>query len=220
MRKWTSKFFSSYSHNKKTLTIPYSTPLPYSFPSPRIVKKSHSFVATNANKKDYFVQPQTPTITHRSYSVMRSNTSSLILNSPKQQSPLITSTGAGATSTTGGSGLIKEPILQLPTAKRLFMSPGRTKSMTAITVTNNKNTNITNAATTNATTTTTTIAATTTTTTTNETTNVVNMKLPIQQHLQHQRPLTPLNKLRGLFSAYRECLDTSSGQLSTSPTSP
>ncbi|KAI8116387.1 hypothetical protein FF38_14068 [Lucilia cuprina] len=199
-------------HSWKSTIMRYPNEEKDYFPSPRIVKKSHSFVATSANKKDYYVQPQTPTSMQRSYSIVRSNTSSLILHSPRQQqSPLATSAVSLSTSTGGGGGggILKEPILQLPTAKRLFMSPGRPKTMTAISLANNTNTNVTTAS---ATTTTT---ATTTATAKNPI-NVVSMKLPIQQHMQ--KPVTPLNKLRGLFSAYRECLDSS--PLSTSSTSP
>lgn len=143
--------------------------------------------------------PQTPTLLHRTHSIIRTNTSSLLMNSPRQQASLSASTSS--------IGLFKE----LPTPKRLlFMSPQRPTAMTAPALVNNATNEIlsnnvtTTAATTNA--------------SQVEQTNAVATPNKLMPPQQPQKFLTPLNKLRGLFSAYRERLDNS--PLSTSLTSP
>lgn len=167
-------------------------------------------MAISGNRKNTCVQPQTPTSMQKSYLFVHSNKSFLTLNLSRQQSPLATTTASSLSSSSSG-GIIKEPLLQLPAAKRLFMSPGRSKSTTAVLLANNRNlidtTNLTSTTIANATT-----SGTATFTTTDT------LKMPVRQQLQTQKPLTPLNKLRGLFSAYRERQDNS--PLSISSVSP
>lgn len=181
----------------------------HSFPSPRVIKKSQTFT-TIANKTDTAIPPpQTPPSHNKSQPFMRTISASMLVGgSPRQQ-----------TSSQSAKGIIKEPILQLPTVKRLFMSPGRpTKSMTATTTTTLA---VNNSTTGTATTTTATALSTSTTssssansltssTTTNESGNFKQPESNISSRLfSNQRPLTPLNKIRGLFSAYRDRLDIS-----------
>ncbi|KAL9884960.1 ankyrin repeat and LEM domain-containing protein 2 [Glossina fuscipes fuscipes] len=170
-------------HSWKTALMRYPNDEMDFFASPRIVKKSHSFVNQTSYKNENTLE--TPPSRQRSqYALVRSQTSPLAVNSLKS------STDA-----------IKESNLQLPT-KRLFMSP---KIITAASTVDNALNIITTKNAMNS------IRDTITTVTTkiaNETmtTGLLTVNTAASQP---SRPLTPINKLRGLFSAYRERLSTS-----------
>ncbi|XP_075154892.1 ankyrin repeat and LEM domain-containing protein 2 [Haematobia irritans] len=172
-------------HSWKTALMRYSNDEMDFFPSPRVVKKSHTFTTTT-NKNDSGMLPKTPPSHHKSQTYMRSNSSaSLILNCSRQQQ-----------SSQPANAIIREPILQLPIAKRLFGSPGKPKSVNATktetinTTDTISSTNITDVASVES--------------INNEKSLGVNFS-----SRSIQLPLTPLNKIRGLFSAYRERIESS-----------
>ncbi|XP_019895363.1 ankyrin repeat and LEM domain-containing protein 2 homolog isoform X2 [Musca domestica] len=201
-------------HSWKSALMRYTNEEMDFFPSPRVVKKTHTF--SIQNKTDTSIAPQTPPpptshLDNKTQSFMRLNiNASLNMGSPRQplqqqQQPTLQS---------GTQAIIREPILQLPTAKRLFASPGRPNKSGTATKLNVKETT-TSTALTNS-------SATNTTTTINSPTSNANedsqnkstpeknvAAAPRSLVSEFQRPLTPLNKIRGLFSAYRDRFESS-----------
>ncbi|XP_073829972.1 ankyrin repeat and LEM domain-containing protein 2 [Musca autumnalis] len=188
-------------HSWKSALMRYTNDEMDFFPSPRVVKKTHTF--SQLNKTDTSIPPPTPPhIDNKTQSFMRLNlNASLNMGSPRQltQQP-------PPTSHSGSQAIIREPILQLPTAKRLFASPGRpTKTRTATFAVNETTTASTNSSNTKS-------------TTPNENEDVKtkivateekNLPPPRSLVSEFQRPMTPLNKIRGLFSAYRDRFESS-----------
>ncbi|XP_059222566.1 ankyrin repeat and LEM domain-containing protein 2 homolog [Stomoxys calcitrans] len=168
-------------HSWKSALMRYSNDEMDFFPSPRVVKKSHTYAST-ANKTDPAIPPQTPTSHKKPQPYVRSISSSSI------------------TYNSSGQAIIREPILQLPTAKRLFASPGKPTFVNTAEFPEVKD-----------------AAATTTALTPNSISQTAAAESAVNNEkstgvniaLRSIRPLTPLNKIRGLFSSYRERMESS-----------
>ncbi|XP_061391647.1 ankyrin repeat and LEM domain-containing protein 2 homolog [Musca vetustissima] len=208
-------------HSWKAALMRYTNEEMDFFPSPRIVKKTHTFSVLNKTDSSipatHISSPAAtaPSIDNKtSQSFMRLNiNASLNMGSPRQTKPQQPTLQSGSQAT-----IIREPILQLPTAKRLFASPGRpTKSGTATKLAVNETNNsaaLTNSSSSNLTSNTTPPPTTTDTANANvepknKLTPENNIAAPRSLVSEFQRPLTPLNKIRGLFSAYRDRFESS-----------